>query len=188
MESVTDVNKIQKGDFLSETQYYKVLNLEKEYVHVENERGFKSHIAYHIVGEGMYSAHQYREEREVTKTEMATIFSGIGDMVFTVNFNKQLKEKEAREALLQLYANQGEEILSQKKYAKRIKEIVKSTFQGEERTLIGYKIGADQNLGRSLVIDLEARRGTRAYDQRIRLVDHRTINWLVYQNVRYVVK
>lgn len=188
MEPITDISQLRKGDFLSETQYYRVLEIEKDYVYVENERGFKTHIAKNIIGEGMFTAHQYQEEREVTKTEMANIFTGIGDMIFTVNFNKQLREKEARVALLELYQHLEGEKTSQKDYEKKIKKIVKSTFQGEQRTLIGYKIGLDQNLGRTLVVDLEIRKGNRQADQRIRLVDHRTINWLIYQNVRYIVK
>jgi len=53
---------------------------------------------------------------------------------------------------------------------------------------VGYKIGVDENLGRTLVIDLKQKYGEKEYDQRIRLVDHRTINWLIYKNVRYEVK
>jgi hypothetical protein len=188
MEHITDISKIKAGDYLSETQYYRVISVTPDTIEVQNERGLRFKIAPHIVGEGIYTAHQYRREEIVTKTEIATIFHNIDNTVFTVNFNKQMREKDARDALLGLYANIGGQLISQQEYEQKVKEIVKSTYQGEERTLVGYKFGVDENLGRSLVIDLEQKYGDKEYDQRIRLVDHRTINWLIYKNVRYVVK
>jgi len=188
MEHITDISKIKAGDYLSETQYYRVISVTQDTIEVQNERGLRFKIAPHIVAEGIYTAHQYRREETVTKTEIATIFHNIDNTVFTVNFNKQLREKDARDALFSLYANIGGQLISQQEYEQKVKEIVKSTYQGEERTLVGYKIGVDENLGRSLVIDLKQKYGEKEYDQRIRLVDHRTINWLIYKNVRYEVK
>jgi len=188
MEHITDIAKIQEGDYLSETQYYRVISVAADAIEVQNERGLQFQIPAHVVAEGVYTAHQYRQERTVTKTQMATIFHNMDSTIFTVNFNKQLREKDAREALLSLYAHAGGQLFSQQEYEKKVKEIVKSTYQGEERTLIGYKTGVDENLGRSIVIDLEEKYGDKPYDQRIRLVDHRTINWLIYKNIRYEVK
>lgn len=188
MEHITDIAKIKPGHYLSETQYYRVVSVTHDMIEVQNERGLRFQIAPHIVSEGIYTANQYRSEQMVTRTEMATLFHNIDNTVFTVNFNKQLREKDAREALLGLYANVGGQLISQQEYEQKVKEIVKSTYQGQERTLVGYKIGVDENLGRTLVIDLKQKYGEKEYDQRIRLVDHRTINWLIYKNVRYEVK
>lgn len=188
MEHITDITKLKAGEYLSETQYYRIITVAEDTIEVQNERGLRFKVAPHIIAEGIYTAHQYRREEIVNKTEIATIFHNVDNTVFSVNFNKQLKERDAREALLDLYTEMEGQNITKQEYEQKVKDIVKSTYQGEERTLVGYKLGVDENLGRSLVIDLEQKYGDKEYDQRIRLVDHRTINWLIYKNVRYVVK
>jgi hypothetical protein len=54
---------------------------------------------------------------------------------------------------------------------------------GEERVLRGRLVNPEPLLGRSTVEDLEQPAG-----KRIRLVDHRTIRWLVLEGVKYIVK
>lgn len=185
----SNVKHIGEGKILSETQYYKVIFTNSVGITVVNDRSLKFTISNNIVEEGIYSADQFSEEEKITKTQMAELFSHIGDTVFTVNFNKQLKDKDAREGLFDLYANKGGNILSEKDYQSKVKEVLKSVFKGEERTLIGHRIGSDFNLGRSHVIDLQAEKGDNPeWDGRQRQVDHRSINFLVYKNVKYTVK
>jgi len=185
----SDITKLKKGDKLSEIQYYEVLAVGTNSVAVKNERGMEFNISSSIVREGIFSANQFTETKELTKTELADLFSHIGDTVFTVNFNKQLKDKDAREGLFGLYANAGGTILSEKEYQTKVKEVLKSVFKGEERTLIGYRIGSDFNLGRSHVIDLQAEKGTNPeWDSRIRQVDHRSINYVIYKNTKFTLK
>jgi len=65
---------------------------------------------------------------------------------------------------------------------------------GSERVLTGYVIGAEVVLGRTIAIDIEKpkkiRKGKdgKEFDERQRLVDHRTLKWLIYKNVKYFVK
>lgn len=54
---------------------------------------------------------------------------------------------------------------------------------GSERVLRGRLVGAEPLLGRSMVEDLDV-----ADKNRLRQVDHRTINWLVVDGVKYIVK
>ena len=54
---------------------------------------------------------------------------------------------------------------------------------GTERLLRGRMIGPEPLLGRSKVEDLDVKD-----KNRIRLVDHRTIKWLILDNTKYVVK
>jgi hypothetical protein len=54
---------------------------------------------------------------------------------------------------------------------------------GVERTLRGRYLEQDEQLGRSRVEDLDRPAG-----DRIRLVDHRTLKWLVVDGVRHVVR
>lgn len=55
----------------------------------------------------------------------------------------------------------------------------------EERVLRGRFIRHEEFYGRSIVEDLDAA-GTPA--QRIREADHRTLQWLIVDNVKYIVK
>ena len=67
--------------------------------------------------------------------------------------------------------------------------MVKEAYKGENRTLIGYLKHTETGFGRSSVIDLEQERGDNPdWDARTRQVDHRTLNWLISKNVKYIVK
>ena len=49
---------------------------------------------------------------------------------------------------------------------------------GQECIITGYLAQHETDLGRSLIIDLNAKN---MYKQ----VDHRTINWIIFKNVKY---
>ena len=92
MNNKSNFKHIKDGDKLSETQYYTVEDVSRSGIMVVNDRGMRFTISKDIVEEGIYSANQFSEEKKITKTEMAELFSHIGDTVFTVNFNKQIKD------------------------------------------------------------------------------------------------
>jgi hypothetical protein len=54
---------------------------------------------------------------------------------------------------------------------------------GTERTLRGRLIAPEPLLGRSMVEDLDATR-----EHRLRQVDHRTINYIIVEGTKYIVK
>lgn len=54
---------------------------------------------------------------------------------------------------------------------------------GEERTLRGRLVKPEPLLGRSMVEDLDVKG-----KNRLRQVDHRTLKWLIVDNVKYIVK
>jgi hypothetical protein len=179
-----NTDKLQVGEYLSDIQYYKITKIDGKTISVINERGFESEIDKDIVQEGMFSASQYEFERPVTRTEACEILEQAGDQVFTVNFNKQVKEKELRDKLLSAIKKQNGELFSYSEIEKAVKKLSKEATEGEARTLIGYLLKVEPKMGRSSVIDLEI-----PPDQhRIRLIDHRTLNWLILKNVKYIVK
>jgi hypothetical protein len=180
----TDAAKLQIGEHLSDIQYYKITKINANTITVVNERGFESEIDKDIVQEGMYSASQYEIEKTVTRTEACELLEQAGDQVFTVNFNKQVKEKELRDKLLEALKNENGEYLTYQEIEKALKKISKDAIEGEERTLVGYLLKVEQRMGRSSVIDLDIPLN----QHRIRLIDHRTLNWLILKNVKYVVK
>lgn len=59
----------------------------------------------------------------------------------------------------------------------------KGLVEGKSCTMICHLIKAENNLGRSLVIDLTAEG-----DNKIRQIDHRTIESITFKNVKYVLK
>lgn len=178
-------SEIAAGDYLSETQYYRVLRNTGTMLEVENERGFPFAVAKGIVEEGIYTANQFDAEKEVlvTRTELIRIFGTVNDTVFKVCFNKQPTADAINEAIAS--ANRGK-ILP----IAELKKVVKTAYKGEERVLTGYLVSTETGFGRSMVIDLEADRSksTADWDSRLKQVDHRTLNWLVFKNVKYSVK
>lgn len=113
---------------------------------------------------------------------MIEIFSKVGDTVFCVSFQKQPDSKDIQDALASI--NKGR-ILSNKDIA----DVVKTAYKGNERLLTGYLIKTETGFGRSMCIDLNIDMGNKPnYDERIRQVDHRTLNWLIYKGVKYSVK
>lgn len=178
----TSVAKLKVGDHLSETQYYEVIERESKRIKVRNERGYEFFIGHEIIEEGMFSANQFEEKITVTRTRLCEILENAGDSIFTINFHKQLKEKDVVDEILAALEEAGDTEVT-KALTTKIKGAVKKGAKGEARTLIGYLVQTEAKMGRSQVIDLQAPR-----NRRYRLVDHRTINWLVLKNVKYVAK
>jgi hypothetical protein len=175
IEDRTDVSQIEIGDRFSETQYYQCINRDRDRIQVRNERGYEFWISSDIVREGLFSADQFTDEQKMTRTELVEILEGAKDTIFTVNFHKQIKTADVSKRIKQ---KAGQKILSSKSAA-----LAKDLLAGEERTLIGYLVDVEPKMGRSQVIDLEA-----TGDHRLRLVDHRTLNWIIIRNVKYVLK
>ena len=85
-------------------------------------------------------------------------------------FNKKVDEKEASAKLAGVK-------LTDPNNLKLIQQMI---TEGEECIITGHLAGQESDLGRSLIIDLNA-----DTKNNMRQVDHRTINWIVYKNVKY---
>ena len=55
-------------------------------------------------------------------------------------------------------------------------------IEGEQCTLTGHLIDCDNNLGRSTIIDLNAKA-----PNNFKQVDHRNIDFIVFKNVKYIL-
>lgn len=170
-------SQIKEGDYLSETQYYCVEKVHPDRITVVNDRKFKFDISKNIVEEGLLTANQFTEEKKVSRSEIVDRLENARDMIFTVNFNKLPNEKSLLERLKNVkISDLGDET--------SLKKLSKEMTKGELRTLIGHVNHTEPKMGRSSVTDLEIPLG----QHRNRLVDHRTINWLIIGGVKYVVK
>ena len=101
-------------------------------------------------------------------TELARILTECKDTVFTVSFKKKVSVNELETTLLSIDLSQ----------INTVKQIHKLVVDGEDRVITGHLMGHETESGRSLVYDLDQANA-------IKQVDHRTINWIIYKNVKY---
>ena len=178
-----NVEKIKVGEYLAEIQYYQVVKVNPKTIKVVSDKGVESNIDKDLVLD-MYSASQYQIEKYITRTEVNNILANIGQQIFTVNFNKQVKQDDIKNKLLTAIKDEEGNPLTYEQIEKNLKIISKELNKGEERTLIGYLLEINNEMGRSSAIDLEIERG----QNRLRQIDHRTINYLIFKNTKYLVK
>lgn len=180
---------LKVGEVLSETQYYKVVKIKGTKVQLQNDEGENIVVDAGYVDNCLSSSVQFEKTEKITRTALAELFVNSARTAITVNFHTKVKEADVKKALHALYANKGGKILSEADYKKKVNAEVKKAIQGEERTMIGRHYGSQDDFGRIKFIDMEAVRDTsKEYDTRYRLVDPRTINWVIVDNVKYVVK
>lgn len=171
--------KVAVGERLALFNYYTVSSIDSEYVHCEDENGNSVRIGRKIVDNSMVSTTQFSETKKVTRTRLAQIIEQLGHLPFAVCFTKKVEPNAIADAL------DPKELGSQ---AKR-RKIVKQLMEGEERVMhckLQRSIEDDplMELGRYKVIDLE---NSKPHHPALRLVDTRTIKWLVVDGVKFEV-
>jgi hypothetical protein len=171
--------KVKVGSVLSNTMYLTVKKVHpgKNVLSVQDQNGLEFEVQGKDLIEAMYSADQFSETKTVNMTEAATILENAGDTVFMCAFNKKADENTVAEAL-------GSLSVAELTTPKTLKKHLKSILQGEERVLTGHLLNSEAKLGRSQVIDLNIPKG----EYNIRLVDHRSLNWIIFKNIKYIVK
>lgn len=174
-----DASQLKQGDYISRRQYLRVTGLSDGRVSVRTDSGFEFNATEAIASETMLTCDQFSREEKVSATELVEKLIHSNGDIFTVNFHKQANEKTVVSTLQSATVEELSDARSRKALAKRLKV-------GEERTLIGYLLETEPMLGRSKVIDLEQAFAGEGWAQR--LVDHRTINWIILRNVKYVRK
>jgi hypothetical protein len=98
---------------------------------------------------------------------------GCADTIFKVSFHKKLDQKVIESKIKEI---KYEDI----KKGQNMKQITKNLIEGELVEITGHLLESENNLGRSLVIDLNAPK-----DNNFRYVDHRTIEYIIFKNVKY---
>lgn len=179
-----EFKKLKKGDKLSETQFYSVKEIGADKAILTNDAGEDINVGAEYINCCLISASQFDKTEKVTKTELANIFIANSNVALTVDFNKQVKEADIVKEILTAY-----ESSTPKEIESAVKKAVKKGITGEERTMIGRHHGAVDEFGRIHFTDMEIEKDTsKAYDARHRLVDPRTINFLIVKGVKYIVK
>lgn len=163
-------SELVEGEYLSETQYYKVEKVAGNKVQLKPEGGASIIVDKAYAETFLNSSVQFSKTEGVNRTRAVEIFLGSTRVAMTVNFNKQLDLAKAKREII---ASQN---VSMQLFKKRVGELL----TGEERTMTGKHFGAVDNNGRIVFTDANA--------SGVRTVDPRTINWLIVGGVKYVVK
>lgn len=187
---MTKFRNLKVGEKLSETQYYSVEKISGDKVQLKPDSGDPIVVDKGYVENFLNSSIQYDTEEKITRTEAAAKFLASSGVALTVNFNTQVKEKDALEQMASIYPNKGGKMLSEADFKKKAKEILNSVITGKERTMIGRHYGSVNEFGRVSFIDMEEKKDETKpeYDSRTRQVDPRTINWMVIKGVKYITK
>jgi hypothetical protein len=168
---------LKAGDYLSYTSYIQVKSIQGMNLEVEDQRGIAFSIKQggtmqdSLVNQTMHSAHSYSHVEKKTRSELLEIFAQSGDVLYTVEYRKQVDPLKAFDQI-----KTGNKLKSHEEQKKDLKK----ALEGEPRTLIGHTISSETGMGRSLVYDLESK----GFKQ----VDHRTIDSLILKGVKYIVK
>lgn len=205
-----NVSEIQVGDVFSEESHYTVKEIRKDsvlFVHLESGKDVRLGIEY--VKNLLNTSDQYHETKEVTREDkkdgtpgIRTIFESIkSSEVFTVVFKKQDKPKTKKQINEEKEAQREkavELIDKAKKYKKSMAEAyktalefiqdnpVKDYIEGEERVLRGFKLQFVSRDGKYKCLDMDIERTDKETGER--LVNINTIEQLIYNGVKYVVK
>ncbi len=177
-EKKSDSARFSPEQYFSRVSYVKINEIQDDVVVVENQFGFTWKIAKQIMETEMVSACQVDEEKNVTRTEIVNKLLHAGDTIFTIHFSKKNTENAVADRLESV-------TMDDLQPPRKRRALAKELLEGSERTLIGYLWNAEPEMGRSRVIDLEI---DGSLEQKKRLVDHRTIHWLILNRVKYVVK
>lgn len=174
------VSDLEQGQFVSRRQYLKITGKNGNRVNFVTESGLDFNATNDIVEEAMFSANQFDRTEKVSQTELAEKLMNSNGDIFTVNFNKQPTDESVTTKLSEATVADLGTAATRKALAKRLRD-------GEERTLIGHLVATEPVMGRSKVVDLE-QQFDKPNTYAMRLVDHRSINWLILANVKYTHK
>ena len=170
-----DFKQLAPDQYFSNISYLKVNNIDGNKITVTNHRGSVWHVSKDILVRDMWSADHFEQTVKCNMTDLVTILESVGDTVFKIAFKKKLDEKKLAEDLSGMDLNDM-------KNATLLNKLAKELTDGKEVEMVSHLCESESFMGRSLVIDLNAPEG-KGYRQ----VDHRTIQWIVYKNVKYIL-
>jgi len=180
----TNFKTLKVGEALSEVQYYKVVKIAGEKVQLKDGLDQDIVVDKNYVEDCLISGNQHTKDEKISKTDLTKMFLENPNVAFTVSFNKQVKEADVAKEIMDAYEGS-----TPKTMADAIKKAVKRGLTGEERVLTGYHTGLQDEFGRISCIDMNITKDPNAsYNSALRLVDPRSLNFLILKGTKYTVK
>lgn len=180
---MSEFKNLKVNEVLSETQFYIVEKIVGDKVQLLNDNDERIVVDSNYVNTQLSSASQSTKQESVTRTEMAEILMKNARTAITVNYNKQVKPEDIQKELQEAYENS-----TPKEFSTKMKAAVKRGLSGEERTMVGRHYGSVNEFGRLQFVDMEEVRKPGAYDNRLKQVDPRTLNWMIVNDTKYTIK
>lgn len=181
---MTKFNQLKTGEKLSETQFYIVEKIAGDQIQLKPDAGESIVVDKSYAESFLTSASQFTETKPVTRTELTEIIRSNPARAITINFNKQVKAPDVTKEIIEAHENS-----TPKAFAAVVAKAVKKALDGEERTIVGRHYNSYDEFGRLHFTDMEiAQDASKNYDVRQRLVDPRTANWVIAENVKYIKK
>lgn len=174
-EARLDVDKLQRGEYVSCHQYMQVVKIKGNTIDLRTAGGKVIDIYKCILVSDAYSADHFEHTVTCNMTELSEILESAKDTIFKVEFKKKIDEKMIQERLLKLSA-------ADLKKKDKVKQLAKDVMSGEVVSIVGHLANQERMMGRSLIIDLNA-----PASNNFRQVDHRTIQSIILRNVKYVL-
>lgn len=180
----TNFGTLKVGDKLSETQFYSVVKIAGNKVQLKNGIGQDIVVEKGYVEQCLTSADQFEKTEKISKTDLTKLFLENHSVVFTVSFNKKVKEADVAKEIMDSYEGS-----TPKTMGEAIKKAVKKALTGEERVLVGYHTGIQDDFGRISAVDMNIEKDpTKDYNSALRLIDPRELNYLILKGTKYIVK
>jgi hypothetical protein len=167
---------LKAGDKWSRHSYGTVLAVDRGTIRVENEHGLKWNIDTDLFEKEFNVADQFQATEKVTRTEMVEKITSAARLVMTVHFRKKPDHKDLVSAVTDLLDSKAT-----RPKPRALSSLLKKATAGEERTMVGRHHGSSDEFGRLQFTAMEKGGG-------LRLVDPRTVEWCIIDNVRYEVK
>jgi hypothetical protein len=171
-----DTKKVKVGSVYSRHSFGTVTDIAGDTFTVQNEKGDSWQIGRTILEKEFSFAEQFDSEETVNRTRAIEVMVENPQTAMTIHYNKapEVADKDGKIGVATALKN-GQGAMSDKEW----KKLVATQVAGEEREMIGHHFGAFDEHRRLHFV--ESGKGPR-------LVDPRTLNWLIVKRVKYTVK
>ena len=189
------VSDLKKGSVLSELQFYRFQSVDKTgLVTVLTDDDQEVTLSSKYVEQLLTSADSFGKEEDKTMTELAELFISSPRVAMTVAYKTKDEEKKKKD-----YETEKAELIQKIANATVgnlpgllndfIENPLTKVIPGTIRVMKGRHYGKMNELGRITFIDMEETKNVnKGYDSRTRLVDPRTISYLIIEGVKYNLK
>lgn len=189
-----DIKQLKEGSILSETSFFIVQKIGDSGIEVKDDNGNVLGISKQYVEQILNSADIFEKEEKKTMTELAELLITSPRIAMTVAFHKKDVEK-TKKAWEAEKKSKIDEINNAKLtdtpalLNDLIENPISKVIPGELRVMKGRHYGEVDDLGRVKFVDMEiAQSVVGATDGRFRLVDPRTISYIIVDGVKYSLK